>query len=417
MLNTMVKRILGILLIGILGYSPSHAQSRSLQYYINRAFANSAAIKEQQHAVASSQIDQKLNRAQLKKPNINATGDYLLAPSNSRLGFNEAITNGGLYSALLNVDYPLLTGKNLEVKNRKSAASRKRSEYQIRFIRHNLRQSVTGQYITAFQAYSRITYLQEVINLMQKQENVVQQLAQQGAARYTDLKQLQLELKNLTLQKEAQQNHYRSALGDLNAMIGITDTSQVRLQQPGLSYDPSQTDTSRFMRKFKLDSLNLALQQRVSDLKYRPQLSVTGSSGLNAVKFSGLDNRYGFSVGLHFSLPIYDGHQKNLHRQQTQLQEASVMDYKTKFKDQRTMKLQSLQGQIASLRKQLDELNRQIKEYRSLLTTYQKELQHGEVSVLDYLRVLRNFQDTLNQRVQLRGQRWQLINTFNYWNW
>lgn len=62
-------------------------------------------------------------------------------------------------------------------------------------------------------------------------------------------------------------------------------------------------------------------------------------------------------------------------------------------------------------------MDRQLAEYDFLLADYRKEMRDGQVSVIDYISVLRNKIQTEKDRMLLDTNRQLLLVAFNYWNW
>lgn len=62
-------------------------------------------------------------------------------------------------------------------------------------------------------------------------------------------------------------------------------------------------------------------------------------------------------------------------------------------------------------------LRKQLAEYDSVLSDYSKEMDAGQVSVLDYITVLRNKIQMERDRLLLQTNRQLVIAAYNYWNW
>ena len=101
----------------ILSFSKLIFSQNSLDYFINKALDNSPQIKNYNNLFLINNLQKKLDEAQNSAFQIYLTGDYLFAPyfnNNGHListdpdpkaiGYDVGITNGGQYSALLNVD-------------------------------------------------------------------------------------------------------------------------------------------------------------------------------------------------------------------------------------------------------------------------------------------------------------------------
>jgi outer membrane protein TolC len=59
----------------------------------------------------------------------------------------------------------------------------------------------------------------------------------------------------------------------------------------------------------------------------------------------------------------------------------------------------------------------QLKEYQKLLDLYKLELSRGQISVINYINVLKNMATTQRDFVLLQSNKQLLINLYNYWNW
>lgn len=62
-------------------------------------------------------------------------------------------------------------------------------------------------------------------------------------------------------------------------------------------------------------------------------------------------------------------------------------------------------------------LNSQLAKYESVLSDYSREMDAGQVSVLDYITVLRSKIQTEKECLLLRTNRQLVIAAYNYWNW
>ncbi|MEJ2051231.1 MAG: TolC family protein [Calditrichota bacterium] len=415
-----IGRIVLLLLWSFAWIGPVTAQTRSLDYYVTRAIRHNPQINDQQVAIDSAGLDIKLAKAELARPLLYTTADYISAPVYGKYGYDTNITDGGLYAALLNLEYPILHYRKLAVRTREGETAQRKFSDNIRLLGHNLRTAVTSQYITAYQNLGTMRYLRDVFSLLQKQEAMLKSLVQQGLVHVTDLQQIDIEIRRLRIEQTTAQNDYISSLKQLNVLSGIQDSLDVELLAPPLIPDTSHITQSQFLEQFRLDSLQLSIQEKVQELKYRPTLSVITTTGLNSSQTAqpaGLRYNYGYSIGLHFSAILYDGRQKDLNRQKITVARRSITGHRSNLANERTANLQSLRQRLKHVTEQLTQMNQQIKSYQSLLNTYSAELARGELSIIDYLTVLRNYLDSRNQQQQIQGTHLQLINEFKYWLW
>jgi len=55
-------------------------------------------------------------------------------------------------------------------------------------------------------------------------------------------------------------------------------------------------------------------------------------------------------------------------------------------------------------------------QHDALLEVYQKELTHGEISVIDFRNIVRDRVAKKQQSIMLKMEEQLLINSYNYWN-
>lgn len=397
--------------------SLSLAQTRNLEFYTEKGINNNPSLNEQKNTKASAKLDKNLVTAQYYRPLVFGSAEYLYAPTFGNFGYDKAVTNSGLYAALFNVEYPLLAKKRVRILMEQAESSIDKALIQEKLITHEIKSAITEQYITGYQNQLELSYIQENIDLLNRQKNTLVKLAEQGLTNITDLKQLQLELQALKIQKKSLQSSFRNKISRLNSFSGIIDTQSVRLETPDITINSTFIETSRFINQFKIDSLKSAVQQKVDELKYLPSVSLYGNTGLNTTQINTLKNTLGFSAGIRFSVPLYDGNQKKITRQQNKLAIQSISAFKNQFEIERQNKLIDIQAQLHTLKNQLASFDNQIQEYDKLLQIYRKEVETGDRSIVDYLIVLRGYITSRNQRINLNTDRLLLLNEFNYWNW
>lgn len=59
----------------------------------------------------------------------------------------------------------------------------------------------------------------------------------------------------------------------------------------------------------------------------------------------------------------------------------------------------------------------QLREYQSLIDSYRKQIIQAQISVIDFINVLKNRSTLQRDYLQLQTSRLLLINAYNYWNW
>lgn len=92
------------------------------------------------------------------------------------------------------------------------------------------------------------------------------------------------------------------------------------------------------------------------------------------------------------------------------------MAYHDNARRQRQIKVGQCLSEIEKFDKREDILNRQLYEYESILSDYTKEIEAGQMSVLDYITVLRNRMQTVRDYLLVHTNRQIAIAAYNYWN-
>jgi outer membrane protein TolC len=166
-----------------------------------------------------------------------------------------------------------------------------------------------------------------------------------------------------------------------------------------------------------LDSLAIENQQQIFETKYQPQISLFFNTGLNAVELNNIKRKFGLSAGVNFSLPIFDGSQRSITQQQTKVSIESINNYKYNFQivldNQRNNSLKK----IESLKTNLNNLTKQIESYNTIIKISERELQQGQLSMIEYLTILKNFSDFKKNKITAETNYQLEINNFNYWNY
>ncbi len=202
----------------------------------------------------------------------------------------------------------------------------------------------------------------------------------------------------------------------LYALCGIEDTVVVEIDSVVLTMNEKLVN-SNFIQKYRLDSLMTNSQQRLFEVKYQPQVSLFVNTGVNAVELSNIQRKFGMSAGLSFSLPLYDGRQKNLTRQQSQVNQNTISEYRRYAQQNITMQRNDLVSRIHVLQQNVRALTAQISDYQKLVQLSEKQLQQGNVSMIDHLTLLQNFVDIRKNKIETEINCQLEINNYNYWNW
>jgi len=404
-----------------------------LNYYLEEAQLNSPLLQKNKNNSRIIDLDLLQTERILKNPVINLESNLLFAPiithttnsnrldlvsngSDNYTGYDLAISNGGQYQAFLTLKQPLLGKSNLKVYTQKSDISKKQNNNSTSLTIHEIEQLVSYQYILCIKSNVQIKNEKQLIAQLNDQLNVMQKLVNSAVYKQTDLLLLQIEKQNLEISNKAFEDDYKSNLYDLNLLCGIKDSSRVDIQESYLQMRPEISSQSMFLTSYKLDSLGIMADQSISELKYKPQLNLFANAGLNAVYIPTL-NRLGFSAGLTFSWNLYDGNQRKLEREKSNVTINTLQFEKSHFITQLEINKNKIKSQINSLNERTVLIENQLKQYEKLYEAYQNELRQGLISVMDFKNLMKDITTKKQDFLLLKMEKQLLINSYNYWNY
>jgi outer membrane protein TolC len=421
----MSRRILFLALIAARAAFSGH----SLDYFIGKAVENSPALKEYQNLRSMNRVQGELNRAQNSAFQISLTGDYQFAPyfnnpgglvttnpSPDAYGYDINLTDGGLYSAKINLERNVLNGGVTGVLDRQVRVQDEQVQYAFDLERHSLEKQVIDQYLNALQLQRLAILSEETVAVLRDQASLSAGLAAGGNTSLQDYLLMKIEFKNQSILLDDARQQYRSGLLQLCALCGMTDTSMTAIDSVALKTDaPSRR--SRFTDRYALDSLAAVTEQALFETKYRPQIKLFLNTGLDAVELARIDRKFGMSAGLGLALPLFDGHQKRLTREQKRIAQNTIRESRRYLETSVSLQRMNYQKRIESLKKNIAGLSEQIEDYRKLLNLASKQLRHGGLSVIDYLTLVKNYVDLRKNAITLEVNLQLETNNLNYWNW
>ena len=417
-----------IFIFSILLLNLSYAQ-QSLNFFIDKAKQNSPVLHEYTLLQNANKLQRNLNEAENSAFQFSLSGDYHFVPyfnNNGKLittnpspdayGYDIGLTDGGLYSAQFNLERNFFNGGLLNALDEQTNIQNRDYQLNINLEQHNLEKQVTDQYITARHALQLMQLRQETVSNIRMQLKLTKEMVEKGFAGSQDYLLLKIELKNQEINTNDAQNQYHNDLLQLYSLCGISDTTFFEIMPAELNLN-RQTGSSNFVRKYKLDSLRLVNNQELFETKYIPQLKFFANAGLNAVELNRLEHRFGMSAGLSLSMAIFDGNQKSLTRQQNIINQQNITEYRRYAMNNIRLQRINLESRINAQKKNIDSMDVQIADYKNLLDISENQLHRGNISMIDYLTLLRNFNDLKERQIELETNYKLEINNYNYWNW
>jgi hypothetical protein len=419
-----------LLLLEVFGLS---AQQRDLNFYLDQAKINSPLINKNKNENKIVTLDLQQINSILYKPEVNLISGVMFAPIISHdnnashfelvsdgatdyTGYDLALTDGGQYQALVSVKQPLFTGSRYKTYANKASISGQINDNNIALTVHELEQIVGYQYILCIKSKMQIINDLSLLKELDEQLIIMQRLVENAIYKQTDLMLLQIEVQNYVAEYKMYQAEYMSNLYDLNLICGIRDTNRVDLQEMNFALKPEIVLNSNFLTAYKLDSLSIAADQSINELKYKPQLDLFADAGLFAAYLPYL-SRIGFSTGISLSWNIFDGHQRNIQREKSNINLQTIEFEKKNFLTQNDINKNKILNQIDDANQRITLYEQQTDQYRKLYDTYSRELSLGEASVMDYKNLLKDIAAKKKEIIMLKMERQLLINSYNYLNY
>ena len=416
-------------------YSYGQANGKPLRYYMEAAKANSPLIKECQNQTLMQQAELERLKAMYTHSHLEATGDYLFVPIISKdegktafkwnaqdgtdyYGYDLGESSGHFHAGVIWTQ-PLLGKNSYRVAQEQTKVNSSIANNRIRMEVHQLERTVTEHYLLCLLDKAQMDFADSISALIESQVGIVRKMVQNGFSKQSDLRLLAIEQESSEELRIASRQSYHTHLMDLNLLCGISDTTDVLLPyvKMEIRISPSDNQSSLFTEQFRLDSLNTAASLHSFNLQYNPRLDLFINGGLQAGMFKDMYRHFGWSAGLTFSWTIFDGRQRRNKERQAEWQWNTIRTYRDNAELQRQMKMKQCLAELSKYEERQKALEKQLSEYENVLSDYGKEIKAGQVSVLDYLTVLRSKVQMEKDLLLLRTNRQLVIAAYNYYNW
>ncbi|MCX6152390.1 MAG: TolC family protein [Ignavibacteriales bacterium] len=401
----------------------------NLEFFLQEAYKNNPQLKEFSQSFINTRLERELINAENVLPKISLTANYLFAPffnNNGKIistnpganaiGYDVGITNGGLYSAQINLEKNLFNGYLTDALEQQILIKDGAVKNNIILLKHELEKQVTDIYLQTYLSFKLLNLENEILSSIKKEESIAAILLTSGLLKESEILLLKIEVDNQTNAINNSTVQFRTNLNQLLILCDIKDTSITQIDSVELKLVNASKE-SFFNKKFENDSLALLNQQTIFESKYQPQVSLFFNTGLNAIEIEGIQRKFGLSAGINFSMPIFDGNQKSITRQQNDLSLKSISFYKEYFSNQLNNQRKNSLDKIQSQKNNLNNLQNQIKNYEKVILISESELKQGNISMVDYLTILKNFIELKKNFITVQFEYQSEINSYNYWNW
>jgi outer membrane protein TolC len=412
----MKVKYLVILAVSIFNACASFAQVKNLDYFLSRATANSPSLNDLRNQVASARIDSQVLLASTKLL-VTAGGNSFFAPTSSGFGYDPAITNGGQLQALLTVAKNLVPKSTLKLEYQAIKYQIDSLNAASKITEQDLKKAIISQYITTYGDQLQLEFGNSLQSMLEREEVILKKLTRDNVYRQVDYLSFLITYEQQQLSRLQLKNQYKNDYATLNYLAGIFDTTTSPLELPSFTLNNDiNFDSSVFMVKYKIDSMRLFNTVSLINAGYRPRISLYADGGYQSAFSSQGYKNFGSSVGINFTVPVYDGHQRRLQLSKVSIAEQARKKNRDFFTTQYRQQIAQLRQQIMLLDELLPAINNQIKYTETLLEADLKLLQTGDIKMSDIVLTINNYITARNLNVQNTISRMQLINQINYWN-
>lgn len=388
---------------------------RNINYFFDEAVKRSPLMKDFVNQQQAGRIDSMRVKAGYL-PQVTASSAGMYAPVVKGYGYDEVITNGQALEALINVNYNLISKKNINNQLQMIRLQSDSIQVASRISMLDLKRTIGDQYITAFASQQQAAFNKEVYQLLGKEEKVLKKLTQANVYKQVDYLTFLVTFKQQQLQWKQAELLLKSDYSTLNYLTGIVDTTTYPLAEPDLKEPATGPDQHIFFRKLGLDSARLTNKREAIDFLYKPKIGVYANSGFNSSLIFQPYRNFGASAGFTLSVPIYDGHQKKMLYDRVAIEQRTNLAYKEFFQSQHTQQINLLKQQINDQNSLFQKINEQIKFTKSLIEVDSRLLQTGDIMVAEFVLAINNYLSAQNLYRQTQINRLKLINQLNYWN-
>jgi hypothetical protein len=283
--------------------------------------------------------------------------------------------------------------------------------------KQDIKKAIIIQYIATYGDQLQLEFNDQLIDLLSKEEGLLKTLTQNNVYKQSDYLSFLVTLQQQQLAKNQLLVQYKNDYASLNYLAGIIDTTTERLSEPALHVVQNfHTQELPFFLNYKIDSLRIENERLIAKVQYLPKVNLFADAGYQSSLILTPYKNFGYSFGINLTVPIYDGHQKQLQFSKLDIQQRTLQKKQEFFDLQYRQQLQQLYQQLNNIESLNKNINKQIEYLETLLKVDAKLLETGDIRITDLILALNNYITAKNLVVQNQIARYQVIQQINYWN-
>jgi outer membrane protein TolC len=409
----MLRRIsLVILLSGLnlLAYN----QTRNLEYYLTEGIRNSPLLKDYKNQISSATQDSLIIHA-AGNPIIEAKSQLLYSPYYHNFGYDEVVTDGGNYTAVISVNQNIFNKKEKSNKYRLVDLQKQLLVNSTQVSSSELVKIITDQYLSAFSVYNDLTFNTTFLDLFNKENAIVKQFVQNGVYKQTDYLSLIIETQTQEITVKKLESQYRTELSSLNQLCGINDSARYELSKPEivLKGTPVISNTPTWL-KYRLDSMRIETEKAAIDIKYKPKVNWFADAGFLTSYPWNFYRHFGYSAGISLNIPVYDGKQQGMEKEKLQFEQSSRESYQASYQKQYLSQISQLKNELKALNDLAARTAVQLTTSAQLVDALKGQLESGIIQMTEYINALKNYKTISSSITIINVQKLQIINELNF---
>ena len=392
----------------------AHNQTRSLDFYLKKGIQNSPLLNDYRNQINSAIADSLIISA-AKKPLVESKSQLQYSPFYRNFGYDEVITDGGNYSAVMGVTQNIFNKRELDNKYKAVDLQKQLVNNSSRISVTELYKIITDQYLTAFSGYGDFLFNKTFLELFKKENEIVKQFVKNGVYKQTDYLSLLVETQSQEILVNQLKSQYRKDVMLLNQLCGLNDSAWIELVEPQLEIKgtPDIAKSPSYIQ-YKIDSIRIENEKMAIDIRYKPKINWFADAGIMTSDPWNFYRHVGYSAGISLNIPVYDGKQRGIEKQKLEFNENSRKTYENNYRNQYFQHIQQLSNELKALNEMSAQMEKQLKTTDQLVKALKEQLEAGIIQMTEYINAIKNFK-TISRNLNLINiQKLQVINEMNF---
>jgi outer membrane protein TolC len=409
----MLRRFLLIFFFSVLTLI-AYNQTRNLEFYLKEGIHNSPLLNDYRNQINSAIADSLIIGA-AKKPFLEAKSQLLYSPYYHNFGYDEVITNGGTYTAVVSVTQNLFNKKEISNKYNNVDIKKQLVNNSSMISTDELNKLITEQYLTAFTGYSDLIFNRTFLELSKRENVLVKQFVKNGVYKQTDYLALLVETQSQEILVKQLESQYRKDLSSLNQLCGLNDSSWYELVKPELKINgtPDISKSPAFLQ-YKIDSVRIENEKAAIDIRYRPKFSWFADAGFLTSNPWNFYSHLGYSAGISLNVPVYDGKQRSIEKQKLEIDQDTRKTYENNYQKLYFQQIRQLTNELKALNEMQASLDDQLNTADQLVKALKEQLEAGIIQMTEYINAIKNYKTIFRNVNLIDVQKLQVVNELNF---